>query len=153
MGASVENIRASTNRTFIVWAKTDRGVMISRDGGLSWRAAPESIHVEFPAPTFQEWQAVSRTLSVRVNDAGALVKTLDGGQTAVPCMQGGGFRARIQCSSRPGVSWRVVRAVVTSAQTPSAGPKCGSGARMRPAPPISCTYWMGRYYGFIGKKD
>ena len=30
MGASVENIRASTNRTFIVWAKTDRGVMISR---------------------------------------------------------------------------------------------------------------------------
>jgi hypothetical protein len=151
MGASVENIHASTNRTFILFAKTDRGVMISRDGGLSWRTAPESLQPEFSSAKFQEWQTVSKTLSIRVNEAGALVKSNDGGRTAV---QG----------------WRIPRANSVFI-TPWGVVAGGPGGCYRSADAEHWTelklwheeetgaadflhaYWMGRYYGFIGKKE
>lgn len=37
MGARVRNLSASPARTFVVYAETDRGTAITRDGGMSWR--------------------------------------------------------------------------------------------------------------------
>jgi hypothetical protein len=39
LGAQVKRLAASPTRTFVLWAETDRGLMITRDGGMSWRAA------------------------------------------------------------------------------------------------------------------
>jgi hypothetical protein len=154
MGASVENIRASTNRTFVVLARTDRGVMLSRDGGLSWRTAPESIQADFSTPKFQEWLPISKSLSLRISEAGALVKTTDGGRTAAPCMEG----------------WRIPRANSVFI-TPWGVVAGGPGGCYRSADAERWTeirlwredetgaadflhaYWIGRYYGFVGKKD
>ena len=88
MGAGVRNIVASKERTFILHAQTDRGVMISRDGGMSWRPAAESDKPEFKSPAFKEWQRVSDKLAVRVNEAGELVQTTDEGKTSSPFMSG-----------------------------------------------------------------
>jgi hypothetical protein len=41
MGAQVRNLAASSQRTFVLWADTDQGVKITRDGGLSWRSMPQ----------------------------------------------------------------------------------------------------------------
>jgi hypothetical protein len=38
MGARVRNLHASAARTFMLYADTDRGVAVTRDGGMSWRA-------------------------------------------------------------------------------------------------------------------
>ena len=38
-GAKVQHLAASKERTFVVFAETDRGVFVSRDGGMSWRTA------------------------------------------------------------------------------------------------------------------
>jgi photosystem II stability/assembly factor-like uncharacterized protein len=154
MGASVEAIRASTNRTFVLHAKTDRGVMLSRDGGLSWRAAPDSSNLDFPSRRFDEWQPVATNLSVRLNEAGQVVKSVDGGQTAMVCMNG----------------WRIPLAnsvFVTPWGVVAGGP--GGCYRSRDAEQWTelkvwreeetgaadflHAYWMGRYYGFIGKND
>jgi hypothetical protein len=37
-GAKVLRLAASKERTFVIYAETDRGVFVSRDGGMSWRA-------------------------------------------------------------------------------------------------------------------
>ena len=80
MGASVQSIRASTNRTFILHAKTERGIMITRDGGLSWRVASDGAEVDLPPAAFHQWQPLTPTISIRINDAGELVKSNDGGK-------------------------------------------------------------------------
>jgi hypothetical protein len=46
-GAKVQRLAASKDRTFVVFAETDRGIYVSRDGGLSWRASTESP--QFPS--------------------------------------------------------------------------------------------------------
>ena len=48
MGARVRNMVASPKRTFMLWADTDKGSFLSRDGGMSWRPAPDSE----PAPGY-----------------------------------------------------------------------------------------------------
>ena len=40
-GAKVQRLSASPDRTFVVYAETDRGLFVSRDGGMSWRASSE----------------------------------------------------------------------------------------------------------------
>ena len=40
-GAKVLRLSASRERTFVVYAGTDRGVFVTRDGGMSWRASTE----------------------------------------------------------------------------------------------------------------
>jgi hypothetical protein len=154
MGASVQSIHASTNRTFVLYAKTDRGIVITRDGGLSWRTAPDLGVPEFPAPQFHDWLEVSKNLAVRVNTGGKVEKSLDGGQTATICMNG----------------WRIPLAnalFVTPWGIIAGGP--GGCYRSRDAENWSeikiwreeetgaadflHAYWMGRYYGFIGKND
>lgn len=41
LGAKVLRLAASKERTFVIFAETDRGIFVSRDGGLSWRASDE----------------------------------------------------------------------------------------------------------------
>ncbi len=46
-GAKVQRLAASKDRTFVIHAETDRGIFISRDGGLSWR--PSTDEPQFAA--------------------------------------------------------------------------------------------------------
>jgi hypothetical protein len=48
MGAKVKRLTASKSRTFVVWAETDRGIVVTRDGGMSWRASDEKPLFELP---------------------------------------------------------------------------------------------------------
>lgn len=45
MGAKVKLLAASKTRTFVVWADTNRGIAITRDGGMSWQ--PSEDHPVF----------------------------------------------------------------------------------------------------------
>lgn len=47
-GAKVLRLSASRERTFIVSAETDRGLFVSRDGGMSWRASADKISFADP---------------------------------------------------------------------------------------------------------
>ncbi|MBI3851734.1 MAG: hypothetical protein HY298_15880 [Verrucomicrobia bacterium] len=154
MGASVQNIVASTNRTFVLHAQTDKGVFITRDGGMSWRAAPADDKPEFPRPDFKEWQRLPNRRLFRINEESELVFSKDGGKTNSPCMGG----------------WRIKRAnsfFVTPQGLLASGPggcyESKDGERWKElklwpdqetgAADFVHAYWMGRYYGFIGKND
>jgi hypothetical protein len=41
-GAHVQNLVSSRERTFVLHAQTDQGVFLTRDGGMSWRPAPQT---------------------------------------------------------------------------------------------------------------
>jgi hypothetical protein len=153
-GASVRNISASTNRTFIVRARTDQGIFITRDGGMSWRPAPTDDAAMFPSQAFNEWQSAGNGLWLRVNDGSRLLLSRDGGKTSVKSMEG----------------WRIPRAqsfFATGWGIVASGP----GGAYRSADGKAWTelhlwreeetggadflhaYWMGRYYGFIGARE
>jgi hypothetical protein len=156
MGASVQSIRASTNRTFVLHAQTDKGIMLSRDGGLSWREAggAHDSSVEFPSTRFNEWLQFSPNLSVRVNEAGELVKSVDGGRNAIPCMNG--WRIPLANSAfvtkwgivagGPGGCYRSPDAEHWTELKVWREDETGSADFLH-------AYWMGRYYGFIGKNE
>ena len=59
-GAKVLRLAASARRTFVIYAETDRGVFVSRDGGLSWRVSldkPRFADRENDLPThFESWR-------------------------------------------------------------------------------------------------
>jgi hypothetical protein len=154
MGAGVQNIVASRNRTFVLYAKTERGLMITRDGGLSWRTAGENDAPEFPAFNFSTWTNAPNGWSLRVDEAGALVRSRDGGKTSSPCMKG----------------WRIPRSVsvfVTRWGIIASGPggcyRSDDGEKWielklwreeeTGAADFLHAYWMGRYYGFIRPTD
>lgn len=153
MGASIQAIRASTNRTFVLYAKTDRGIVITRDGGLSWRKIEaDSADINFPSNSIHEWHEVSKDLSVRVNEVGELVRRNDHGKTSMPSMNG----------------WRIPLAnalFITPWGIVAGGP---GGCYRSPdaehwseiklwredetgAADFLHAYWMGRYYGFVQK--
>ncbi|MHB8521277.1 MAG: WD40/YVTN/BNR-like repeat-containing protein [Limisphaerales bacterium] len=154
MGARVQNIAASTNRTFILHAQTDKGVFITRDGGMSWRAAADTDQPPFITPDFKQWQSLSSQLSFRINDDGQVIRSTDGGRSNAVWMNG----------------WRIPRAgslFVTPQGVIASGP--GGCYRTRNgetwielrlwheeetgAGDFLHAYWMGRYYGFIGKDE
>jgi hypothetical protein len=147
-GARVRNLRVSDRRTYVVWADTDRGVMITRDGGMSWRpAAAESI--EFPARRFSEWHEHGAA-AFRVSETGELLRRV--GDASAPAMSG----------------WRIPRATsvfVTTSGVIAGGPggvyssQDGSKWSERnfwrseetgPADFLHA-YWMGRYYKFLNQ--
>ena len=138
----------------MLYARTDQGVFLTRDGGLSWRPPPQEEPVNFPAFDFKQWLAVSTNLSCRINDEGQLEISRDHGQTALPSMKG----------------WRIPRAAsffVTSLGLLASGPggcyQSGDGEnwtelKLWPenetgAADFLHAYWMGRYYGFISPKE
>lgn len=152
MGASVQSIAASTNRTFVLYAKTDRGAMVTRDGGMSWRAAAESA-VEFPLAGFGEWRKFSNS-TVRVNEAGQLVKSGDGGRTSSTCM--GGWRIPL-ANSVFVTRWGLIAGGPGGCYRSSDGERWSEIKLWREdetgAADFLHAYWMGRYYGLIGKND
>jgi hypothetical protein len=153
-GASAQNLGASTNRTFILRARTDQGVFITRDGGMSWRPAAADDTALFPSQDFKEWQKVGSGVWLRVDAGGVLLLSHDGGKTATPSMDG----------------WRIPRAYSFFA-TDSGIVASGVGGAYRSADGKSWTelhlwreeetggadflhaYWMGRYYGFIEDRE
>lgn len=153
MGASVQAIAASTNRTFILYAKTDHGTIITRDGGLSWRPTANEP-IEFPSPNFQAWQKFSSELSLRINDSGQLIKTTNAGQTPAPCMNG--WRIPLAnylfitpwgiIAGGPGGCYRSSDAEHWTELKPWREDETGAADYLH-------AYWMGRYYGYINKND
>lgn len=149
MGATVQNITASKSRTFIVWAQTSNGILLTRDGGLSWRPAPAEDQPEFPKYDFHVGVTVGG-ITLRINENEELVRSSDGGTSSQPCMQG----------------WRIPRAK-TVFNTPWGIIASGPGGVYRSrdgqtweevsffreletgAADYLHAYWLGRYYGFL----
>jgi hypothetical protein len=150
MGAAVENLAASPSRTFVLFAKTSAGVLVTRDGGLSWRAAPAENVPTFTIHDFKRPLVLSSGATVRINESDELVRSRDGGKTGQSAMNG----------------WRIPRAQ-SLFQTPWGIIASGPGGAYRstdgetweelklwremetgPADFLHA-YWMGRYYGFL----
>jgi len=153
-GARVQNIVASSKHTFVLYANTDQGLFLSRDGGMSWRPAPESESVKFPSVDFKQWSPVSGNLCCRITGEGQLEISRDRGQTGAPSMKG----------------WRIPRAgsfFVTARGLIASGPggcyQSSDGENWTElklwrenetgAADFLHAYWMGRYYGFIQSKE
>jgi hypothetical protein len=150
MGATVQNLASSRSRTFVLYAKTSAGVLLTRDGGLSWRPAPTENLPAFPAYDFKQPLLLASGGTLRINESGELVRSTDGGKTSQPAMNG----------------WRIPRAQ-SLFQTPWGFIASGPGGAYRstdgqtweelslwremetgPADFLHA-YWMGRYYGFL----
>src|SRR5437879_1214261 len=86
-GHGVQNISASANRTFVLYAQTDRSVFVTRDGGMSWRAAADVEPVKFQTRDFKQWQQVTAKLACRISEDSKLMVSRDGGQTGLPSMK------------------------------------------------------------------
>ena len=153
-GARVQNLAASAQRTFVLHAQTDQGLFVTRDGGLSWRAVTDDAHVKFQTPDFKQWQQLSNKLACRIGDEGQLLVSRDGGKTSSPSMKG----------------WRIPRASAVFAtahgivaSSPGGCYQSSDGATWKElklwteaetgAADFLHAYWMGRYYGFISKKQ
>jgi hypothetical protein len=149
-GARVENIAPSSSRTFVLWAKTNEGIFLTRDGGMSWRPAPQEDVPEFDETDFSRWHQLPSGVALRLDEGGQLVRSADGGVTVEPAMTG----------------WRIPLAQ-SLFQTPwgliASGPggvfRTGEGRtweelKLWPedetgAADFLHAYWMGRYYGFV----
>lgn len=154
MGARVENIVVSTNRTFLLFANTDQGIFITRDGGMSWRPTRDEQVPEFQHPDFNAWLPVAERIKIRINGQERLERSTDNGQTSQPCMNG----------------WRIARANSVFS-TPWGIIAGGPGGCYRSSDGLAWTelklwredetgaadflhaYWMGRYYGFINANE
>jgi hypothetical protein len=172
MGARVQNIAASKTRTFVLYAQTDKGAFVTRDGGMSWRPAPTEETPQFETPNFKEWRGMTqlpvtshqssvndtrgrggRHVLFRINDENQLVRR-DGGNASALGMN----------------SWRIPLAssfFVTPRGILASGPGgcylSKDGERWTElklwqeyetgAADFLHAYWMGRYYGLIQEKD
>jgi hypothetical protein len=87
-GLRVQNILASRQRTFVLHAQTGQGLFLSRDGGMSWRPAPDGETVQFQTPDFKQWLKISDRLQCRISEEGNLLVSRDQGQTSAPGMKG-----------------------------------------------------------------
>jgi hypothetical protein len=155
-GARVQNLSASNQRTFIVYAQTDQGIFLTRDGGLSWRPAPQDETIIFPTFDFKQWARVLDNLFCRINEAGQLEIRRSQGPERTPTPSMKGWRIpRASCffitplgliasgpggcyRSRNGENWTEVKL----------WPENETGAA-----DFLHAYWMGRYYGFITSKE
>jgi len=148
-GASVKRIKASPKRTFVLWAKTDRGVFITQDGGMSWRSTDEDIP-EFPESDPTKWLPLTDTHQLRINDQRQLVRSDDGGKISELSMQGWRIPAAHSLLKTP-------RGVIASG--PGGTYRTNDGTNWEEmklwredetgAADFLHAYWMGRYYGFL----
>jgi hypothetical protein len=153
-GARVQNLLASNQRTFVLHAQTDQGVLISRDGGMSWRAAPEPESIKFKTVDFKQWQKVPDHLSCRISEAGELMVSRDEGLTGASGMKGwriprvGSFFAtpRGILASGPGGCYESVDGENWTELKLWRENETGAADFLH-------AYWMGRYYGFITGKQ
>ncbi|MCS6859659.1 MAG: hypothetical protein NZT92_04995 [Abditibacteriales bacterium] len=151
MGARVHNIVASKTRTFVLYAQTDQGVFLTRDGGMSWRPVPTGEAPTFETPNFKEWQrGPGGNLSYKINDANELVRSPDGGITYAPCMRGWRIPLAHSVFCTP-------RGVIASG--PGGCYLSKDGEKWTElklwqeyetgAADFLHAYWMGRYYGLL----
>lgn len=149
MGAGVENLVASKERTFVVWAQTGGGVFVTRDGGLSWRPAGDEAP-EFAAPDFAAWVKLSDSLWLRIGAEGQLERSTDGGRSAEPAMQGWRIKIARSVFDTP---WGVVASGPGGAYRTTDGRNWQEIKLWREnetgAADFLHAYWMGRYYGFV----
>jgi hypothetical protein len=142
MGAKVRNIVASKTRTFVLQADTDKGIFLTRDGGMSWRQRTVFETPDFGPASPKEAEFEGKRF--RINETGELLLADE------PAMKG----------------WWVPRAhsvFVTPKGIVASGPGGAyltrDGARWTElklwreqetgAADFVHAYWMGRYYGFI----
>jgi photosystem II stability/assembly factor-like uncharacterized protein len=120
MGARVLNISASTTRTFVLHAETDRGLFLTRDGGSSWRPAPPQDlpnAAQLPLPQSLKGWRIPRVTYAFSTPRG----TLAGGP-------GGAYL------SPDGQNWTELH-LWREQETGAAD--------------FLHAYWMGRYYGYV----
>ncbi len=117
--AKVKRLSASKSRTFVVWAETDRGIMITRDGGMSWR--PSDDKPIFDLPISHNPQALN---GWRIPLATWTLQTPRGVFSGGP---GGAY------TTTDGTHWTEVKL----------WPDMETGAA-----DFLHAYWMGRYYSF-----
>lgn len=149
MGATVQGIAASPTRTFVIWAQTSAGILISRDGGLTWRPAPAEDQPQFGKPDFKAWIAADNA-TLRVNDNDELVRSTDGGTTAQPSMAGWRIPKAKSIFKTP---WGIIASGPGGVYRTTDGMKWEELKFFRdqetgPADYLHA-YWMGRYYGFL----
>jgi hypothetical protein len=163
-GAKVQRLVASPTRTFVVWAETDRGMMITRDGGMSWRAfvdkpaeiksgaddedkKPVDVKPEFPANDPHKWAHVG-SVDLRIDESGKMVRRGSRGPES-PWMEGW----RI-----PVANWVIMTPKGIFAGGPGGAYVTVDGTAWKEvklwreeetgAADYLHAYWMGRYYGF-----
>jgi hypothetical protein len=152
-GARVQKLVASRQRTFLLHARTDQGLFLSRDGGLSWRPAPEGETIQFPEVDFKSWVRVADNLSCRINE-GQLEISRDQGRTGASSMKGWPIpraasffvTARGLIASGPGGCYQTVDGEHWIEL--KLWPEYETGAA-----DFLHAYWMGRYYGFISPRQ
>ena len=119
LGAKVHRLAASKERTFVIYAETDRGVFVSRDGGMSWRASDEK-----PQFAAAETDLPTKLDGWRIPVATWKVTTSRGEMAGGP---GGAYR-------RDGDRWVEVELWRDD--------ETGAADYLH-------AYWMGRYYKFV----
>jgi hypothetical protein len=149
MGARVQNIIDSPSRTFVLWAKTDRGIYLTRDGGMSWRPSTEGEDLTFPSTDFKQWQRRGEVM-MRINDAGEVIRHREGDQTAqygmtgwrIPLAQSLFLTPHGWIGSGPGGCYRSEEGETWTELKLWPEEETGAADYLH-------AYWMGRYYGFI----
>lgn len=148
MGARVRNIAPSETRTFVLYAETDRGLALTRDGGLSWHSAAGETSPAFRKPDFGAWQKAGG-FELRIDSRNRLLRRTGEGD-GEPAMAG----------------WRIPSATsvfITPRGAIAAGPggayasddgKTWKELRLwreyeTGAADFLHAYWMGRYYHYI----
>lgn len=149
MGAGVRNITASATRTSVLWAETDRGKFITRDGGMSWREAPADEVPAFASNDYGQWHRASADVLIRIADD-RLVRSTDGGKASEPAMDGWRIPIARSVFATP---WGIL------AGGPGGYYRSTDGKHWQPwklwseletgAADFLHAYWMGRYYGFV----
>ena len=149
MGAQVRDIVASPTRTFVLWAQTDCGLRITRDGGMSWREASPDGELEFPLRDFGRWQSGPDGSDFRVNERGELVRRGNDAQEK-PEMNGWPIQRASSLFSTP---WGIVASGPGGCYLTCDGKSWKEIRLWREdetgAADFLHAYWMGRYYGFV----
>jgi hypothetical protein len=150
MGAAVQNLAASPSRTFVLYANTSAGLLLTRDGGLSWRTAPAENHPAFPVYDFKQPLRLASGVTLRINESAELVRSIDGSKTSQPAMNGWRIPRANSLFQTP---WGIIASGPGGAYRSSDGQtweelKLWREMETGPADFLHA-YWMGRYYGFL----
>ncbi len=150
MGASVQDIVASPTRTFVLWAKTDRGLRITRDGGLSWRDASTEETSEFPVRHYAQWCHGPNDVEFRIEEDRLMRRQSGVGEE--PAMNGWRIPLVRSLFTTP---WGVIASGPGGSYLTKDGKEWTELKLWREdrtgAADFLHAYWMGRYYGYIAK--
>lgn len=149
MGAKVKRLVASPTRTFVVWAETDRGIAITRDGGMSWRDAGAADRPAFSTNDPRAWTRIS-DVELKIDEQKHVLRRRNGTEAAWM----DGWRI-------PVAAWMISTSRGVFAGGPGGAYVTTDGARWTQvklwremetgAADYLHAYWMGRYYGFYTK--